>query len=112
MYNFNIENKLLNLHELLQSIGDDGANLIVVCVQALLKVSSILVVFFQDLFNHRTSKGIVSCSATMLSCLADAGIASRFVPGVDRGIERISHIYAFRHRIRTTRSRRVHRFEG
>ena len=85
MYNFNIENKLLNLRELLQSIGDDRADLVVVCVDVLLKVSSILVVFRQDLFDHRTSEGLVSCSAILLSC--NAGIASRFIPGVEMRTE-------------------------
>ena len=66
VYNFNIENKLLNLRELLQSIGNDRAHLVVVCVHVFLKFSSILVVFSQDLFDHRASEGLVSCSAILL----------------------------------------------
>ena len=84
MYNFNIENKLLNLRDL-----------VVVCVDVLLKVSSILIVFCQDLFDHRTFEGLVSCSATMLSCLADAGIASRFIPGVEMRTEVASAFQTF-----------------
>ena len=95
MYNFNIENKLLNLHELLQSIGDDRVDLIVVCVDVLLKVSSILVVFCQNLFDHRTSEGLISCCATLLSCLSDAGIASHFIPGVEMRTEVVSTFHAF-----------------
>ena len=89
--------KLLNLHELLQSIGDDRADLVVVCVDVLLKISSIRVVFCKNLFDHRTSEGLVCCSATMLSCLADVGIASPFIPGVEMRSEvaRAFHTFTF-----------------
>ena len=67
------------------------------CVHVLLKVSSILVVFCQDIFDHCTFEGLVSCSATMLSRLADAGIASRFVLGVEMRTEvsRAFHTFTF-----------------
>ena len=71
------------------------ADLIVVCVHLLLTVSSILIVFCQDLFGHRTSEGLVSCSSTLLSCLADAGIASRFMPGVEMRTEVASAFHTF-----------------
>ena len=61
----------------------------------LLKVSSILVVFCQDLFDHRTSEELVSCSATLLSCLADARIASRFIPGVEMRTEVAGTFHTF-----------------
>ena len=95
MYKFNIENKLLNLPELLQSFGDDKADLVVVCVDVVWKVRFTLVVFCQDLFDHCISEGLIGCSATPLSCLADAGIASRFVTGVKMRIEVASAFYTF-----------------
>ena len=57
------------------------------CVHVLLKVGSILVVFCQDLFDHRGSEELVSCSATMLSCLADVSIASCFIPCIEMRTE-------------------------
>ena len=95
MYNFNIENKLLNLPELLQSFGDDRADLVVVCVDVVWKVRFTLVVFCQDLFDHCMSEGLIGCSATLLSCLADAGIASRFISGVDMRSEVSSAFHTF-----------------
>ena len=70
-------------------------DLIVVYFHVLLKVRSILVVFCQDLFDHRTSEELVSCGATLLSWLADAGIASRFIPGVEMKTEVESTFHIF-----------------
>ena len=49
----------------------------------LLKVSSILVVFCQNLVDHHTSEGLVRFTATMMRCLEEAGIASSFILGVE-----------------------------
>ena len=64
-------------------------------VHVLLKVRSILVVFCQDLVDHRTSDGLVSCTATLLRCLADAGNASSFIPGVEMRTEVASAFHTF-----------------
>ena len=60
-----------------------------------MKVRSILVVLCYDLFDYGTSEGLVGCCATLLSWRADAGIASRFIPGAEMRTEVASKFHTF-----------------
>ena len=97
MYYFNIANKLFNLRDLIQSIRDDRADFVIVCVHVTLKVSFILVVFCQDIFDDRTSEGLESWNAPppLLRCLAGARIGSSFIPGVEMRTEAASACHTF-----------------